>query len=268
MSVNLILFIVSSLNIIDGHQHGGYTFGDYTTDKNRDWMSYLDGNILINKLSIPGTHDTMAFYGGDITRCQTLSLSNQLNAGIRAFDIRLKLIDDELLLYHGSVYQKSNFDDVLTTIQTHFTMNNNETVIMRIKEEQQPKNRDPQFRAKFHEYWTNYADLFYQYNTTNYSNIWPIPVLNDVRGKIFVLDNFTTDIDYMNYYGIPFDSSYIQDKYKLTTNWDLYDKWEYIKLFLGYSNTQIIDDSSSFYINFISGSTGSFPYFVASGHST
>ena len=46
-------------------------------------MAFIDDEESIAHLSIPGTHDTMALYGGDIAECQDWSLPKQLNEGIR-----------------------------------------------------------------------------------------------------------------------------------------------------------------------------------------
>ena len=53
-----IAIVILMLNISECHQHGAYTFDDYTIKKNQNWMSYLDDSTLMNKLRIPGTHDT------------------------------------------------------------------------------------------------------------------------------------------------------------------------------------------------------------------
>lgn len=59
----------------------------------------------------------------------------------------------------------------------------------------------------------------------------------------------------------------IQDEYHLSTNWDLYDKWTKVKDHLTNANNSDPSNRKTF-INFLSGSGGSFPYFVASGQSS
>ena len=54
-----------------------------------------------------------------------------------------------------------------------------------------------------------------------------------------------------------------QDDYTLNTNWDLYNKWTKIKKHFNDGNT-----TAGIHINYLSASGGSFPYFVASGHSS
>ncbi|MCB2615736.1 phosphatidylinositol-specific phospholipase C, partial [Listeria monocytogenes] len=63
----------------------------------KQWMSALPDTTNLAALSIPGTHDTMSYHG-DITwtltkplaQPQTMSLYQQLEAGIRYIDIRAK----------------------------------------------------------------------------------------------------------------------------------------------------------------------------------
>src|SRR5690606_14158510 len=66
-----------------------------------DWMGALPGDLRLDQLSIPGTHDTCAFYGGPLIACQRMPLKQQLEAGIRFLDIRCKNGDDKLYIYHG-----------------------------------------------------------------------------------------------------------------------------------------------------------------------
>ena len=80
------------------------------------WMIHLKDERCMSGLSLPGTHDTMSFYGGDIVACQTASLKTQLESGIRVLDIRCCEEKGKFVIYHGPVFQKATFDDVLDTI--------------------------------------------------------------------------------------------------------------------------------------------------------
>ena len=88
-----------------------------------------------------------------------------------------------------------------------------------------------------------------------------IPILGEVRGKIVVLQNF----DAAQIYGLAWKNLDIQDDYNLTSNWGLYDKWTSVKNQLNKAN---ISSKKQIVVNFLSGSGGSFPYFVASGKSS
>lgn len=75
------------------------------------WMAKYPHRSL-TQLNIPGTHDT-GTYGGngeEGTRCQTLTIQEQLEAGVRFFDLRLVLNRgadaDDLGIYHGDYFQE------------------------------------------------------------------------------------------------------------------------------------------------------------------
>ena len=54
----------------------------------KNWMSMLPNSTKLKDVSIPGTHDLGARYGGDIVEAQSWTVKEQLNAGIRFLDIR------------------------------------------------------------------------------------------------------------------------------------------------------------------------------------
>ena len=51
-----------------------------------NWMSQLNGNKSLEQISLPGTHDSCALYGGYAVETQTRSLIDQMNAGVRFLD--------------------------------------------------------------------------------------------------------------------------------------------------------------------------------------
>ena len=57
---------------------------------NRAWMKRLPDNKKLSELSIPGTHDTCARFGGDFAQCQSLALRDQFSIGLRFLDIRCR----------------------------------------------------------------------------------------------------------------------------------------------------------------------------------
>src|SRR5262249_15896558 len=74
---------------------------------NQGWMGWLANNAPLSTLTLPGTHDSGASRaGGDPTLTQSMTLSAQLMAGIRAWDIRLdKAPDGKLRIAHGIIPQ-------------------------------------------------------------------------------------------------------------------------------------------------------------------
>ena len=258
----LLLLIVSQSSY--AHKTPGYSHDGGVKTSNPDWMSRLRDSVRISELSIPGTHDTMAFYGGDIARAQRMSLANQLESGIRVIDIRCRHIDDVFAIHHGQIFQKVFFGDVLNIVVEFLKKHPRETVLMRVKQEYTPSNNKKTFEQVFHDkYWTEYSASFW--TAANSDN----PTLGEVRGKIVVLQDFSAS----EKYGIDYDSFSIQDDYKLNSNFHLYGKWEKVKAFLGKANDGSEDTT---FMNYLSAATNAdkpipvvvLPYFVASGHSS
>ncbi|XP_059418687.1 1-phosphatidylinositol phosphodiesterase-like [Carassius carassius] len=136
-------------------------------------MAKLDNNKLVSDITIPGTHDTMALYGGSMAECQSWSLENQLKAGIRYLDLRVSGF--KLKIMHGIVYQHTSLSDVLSTIKQFLQKSTNEFVLVRIK---------PVFPSK-KSVQNLVEDLI-----GNDNNIWKeskIPTVGEVRGKIVLV---------------------------------------------------------------------------------
>ena len=79
-------------------------------------MRGINDSVSLSRLSIPGTHETMAFFGGPPVRTQVIRLSDQLSGGIRALDIHCRHINNRFDIHHDFVYQNANFNDVLKTV--------------------------------------------------------------------------------------------------------------------------------------------------------
>lgn len=251
--------------------HPGYWHEGYTQSNRSDWMSSLRDGVKLSQLSIPGTHDTMALHWGDAVQTQSMPLDAQLRSGIRALDIRLMFNNSALWATHGVMYQFASFTDVLDTVQAFLSAHPRETVLMRVKMDSDIEtNGDNTFEEVFRAYVTQgrYTNLFWRPNGLN-------PMLGEVRGKLVVLQNFPA----VGRYGIDYVTLMAQDSYHLDSNWDLYNKWTAVKNHLINTNSEIclpgpagmmctaLDLSSRdmIHINYLSGSGGAFPYFVASG---
>ncbi|PWN40742.1 PLC-like phosphodiesterase [Ceraceosorus guamensis] len=53
------------------------------------FLSRLPNHISLSDLALPGTHETLARSGWPVSQCQTRSVLQQLNGGVRFFDIRI-----------------------------------------------------------------------------------------------------------------------------------------------------------------------------------
>ncbi|MDV5139644.1 hypothetical protein CYR40_11200 [Chimaeribacter arupi] len=239
------------------HKDDGYSHDTKYLDYSRTrWMSDIDDSTPLGQLSIPGTHDSGSRYGGAAIANQVMTISQQLNAGIRYLDIRVRHIDNHFAIHHGPVYQHLNFDDVLSQTTAFLAANPTETVFMRIKEEHTPADNTRTINETLDEYLKKYNKVFKSPRSFTWNKQL---TLGDMRGKIVVI----YDGVYGNAEGYDFGDIPKQDDYHMKTNWSQYSKWEKIKSFINANN-----NNSGITINHLSGSGGSFPYFVASGHSS
>ena len=105
-----------------------------TDTKLNNWMQDIEDNRLVCKMSIPGTHDTGAYTGNGWVKTQDKNIEQQLNSGIRFFDIRLVHQNGVLKLCHGShIFDTTFIGDVLKTTTEFLKEHPSETVIMTIK---------------------------------------------------------------------------------------------------------------------------------------
>eukprot|EP00092_Neocalanus_flemingeri_P007360 GFUD01007947.1.p1 GENE.GFUD01007947.1~~GFUD01007947.1.p1 ORF type:complete len:274 (-),score=50.65 GFUD01007947.1:756-1547(-) len=170
-----------------------------------NWMSFVEDGQKINKISIPGTHDTMSngkhctvlvpnchrdwVNDGktillDYVQTQDLSLKTQLEMGIRYLDIRLRHYGDSFTIHHGPFYLFYNFDDVLGTVTSFLKKQPSETIIISYQEEHTAIPGGKSFAEVFNLYVNKPAYKRYIYGSTNQAVYNNVPTLKTVRGKI------------------------------------------------------------------------------------
>lgn len=143
-----------------------------------DWLAALPDSAPLARLTIPGTHDTCALYDGPLVQCQTLSVPDQLTAGIRFLDMRCRAINGVFAIHHSQFFQNIFFGDVLNDCQAFLAQHPGETVLMRVKQEYSTIS-DADFAAIFNTYLSRWTGLFWMENR--------IPTLGEVRGRVVLL---------------------------------------------------------------------------------
>ncbi|XP_028986084.1 1-phosphatidylinositol phosphodiesterase-like [Betta splendens] len=143
------------------------------------WMAAVQDFRTLSLLSIPGTHQSMALYGGPEAECQALSLMDQLRAGIRFLDLRVFEMENTLYVMHGVMYQHSTLREVLDIVKHFLSKFKTEAVLIRVK---------PHFFEK------NKVSEMVQSLIGNDPNVWVtsgMPTMGQVRGKIVFLQKNT-----------------------------------------------------------------------------
>ncbi|MGE6376670.1 phosphatidylinositol-specific phospholipase C [Peribacillus muralis] len=262
---------LSMTSIAFAESHPGYSYESDIGYQNPKWMSKLEDSKRISEISIPGTHGSMALHGAslldeNLTRNQTMALSQQLNTGIRYVDMRVRRVNDSFVMHHGMVNQKAKFEDVLKDTIQFLRDNPNETVLMRLKEEYDAENGSLSFEEIFKRYKDSDASYFWDPNSVTLSER-NNPKLGDIRGKIVILQNFTAS----KQYGINYENLNTQDKFEVGSGPSgMYEKWKAVKSHL--LNADNNYKNGVIYLNHFSGTGGvtafinnCYPWFVASG---
>ena len=224
-----------------------------------NWMAGVDGEKYLYELSIPGTHDSGALHEEwyEIgVQCQSLTIPEQLNAGVRYLDIRCRHLNNAFVIHHDAYYQHQNFNDVLESVTSFLRANPSETVVMLVKPEYTSEGNTRTFAETFKAYQAEWE--------TRYPNIWyvgtTVPKLVDVRGRIVLLRRFNeapfspADLGINADSGWPGDSTgtiegppriRVQDEYSIYIKGN---KWGYI--------TSLFDEMpanpSTLYLNYVS----------------
>jgi 1-phosphatidylinositol phosphodiesterase len=275
-----LILIFSLTQVSQAHEHHSYSHDGGRRANNPNWMSILEDSVLLSELSIPGTHESLSFFGGSLVKTQSMALRFQLESGIRVLDVRCAIVGNSFNIYHGNIYQEENFDGVLKTVVDFLKDHPRETILMRVKQEKTdlPGKFEEIFRDT---YWNNkaYKDYMWRGQVLN-------PTLGEMRGKIVVLQDFARwqcpTPEYPSdpvssihpQYGICYNSFDIQDEFKVPGLEALYTKWLFVKAHLDLANTGFDTgrNKETKFMNYLSGvgiplSLGfPHPYFVASGH--
>ncbi|MER6607564.1 phosphatidylinositol-specific phospholipase C [Streptomyces sp. NPDC000927] len=146
----------------------------------QEWMGVLPDATALQRLTVPGSHDSGARYGGPWTECQNTSIADQLSSGIRFLDVRCRVTGGSFAIHHGASYQNMMFGDVLGACWDFLAAHPTETVLMRVKQEYSEES-DATFRAVFDDYLDvrGWRPLF---------RIDPaLPSLGQARGKVVLL---------------------------------------------------------------------------------
>lgn len=153
------------------------------------WMKGLDGSRPVFEYNIVGTHDSVTQYVqfSYITKCQNMSIYEQLCIGIRMLDIRVKNEGERLKMVHAfaKVFNTPNhfgkqmdMADVLDHCYRFLKENPSETILFQFKNDSGSG------------YEKSFDNLFYTYIKGN-ENKWflenRVPTLDEARGKIILI---------------------------------------------------------------------------------
>lgn len=215
-------------------------------DGSADWMRRLNDEQPLNEIALPGTHNSAAVYTpyAFFTKCQAMSIREQLEAGFRYLDLRLGATEarDGFRLLHGAypcqtrLFGKDlTFDEVLAQCRAFLDEHPSETVLLALKlEDDSLTTRECQFLL----------DAYVREDPEAWLLTDRIPTLGQARGKLVLLRRWEDEVGLRKEAGIPlrwrdqggfedtglnaaaeeqgFYMLYVQDRYE----YDADAKWE------------------------------------------
>ena len=181
-----------------------------------NWMSYLPDDVFVAHLSIPGTHDTTTGHGFNWTgaiapgimesasRTQTLTLSEQLEKGVRAFDFRPGLSSDKksLTCNHGISYTKLSMTDAFNTLTGYLDAHPKEFFVIHLFRGNVYQSGAPYGAFDSQSDKNKYNELFNEFFNQGKFNDYiveytPYLKVKDMRGKMVVFRRDRIDFAYI-----------------------------------------------------------------------
>ena len=163
------------------------------------WMGDISDDTILSNITVPGTHDSCAESNIPFVRTQYLSITKQMEAGLRFLDLRCRVHSDgQLYMYHGGIpinmpmYLK--LDKVMNEVFTFLSRNGKptETVLVSINNDD-VSGKIP--REVFYNAVKRHIDQAPRYDDG--SERWitaRTPVtLGDARGKAVLLRRYHPD---------------------------------------------------------------------------
>ena len=242
--------------------------------KAENWLSELPDNVPVRELSIPGSHDAATGNGfsgfsaiaarvSGIT--QSLSLSDQWEAGVRAFDLRPAYkagADGHLQIYHGTLETNVSMKAAVQTLVDKLAASPKEMAVILMRHESDADSNSGSWAGAM-------SDLLGEFDA-HIVRFSPTITLGDARGKIIVLsrDNFNSSKagmisgwSHSENFNDQTRASISQDGWVELYAQDFYEcqtverKYQAVTAMLNYSTTQT--SSAPWVINHTSGYTGS-----------
>jgi len=183
-----VLLLIVTYQIADG----------VTSLSPSDWMKAIGDNTKLVELSIPGTHDAASYdlTNGEWGECQDWNIRQQLENGIRFFDIRVsnshrsnnRATDFELR--HGPLRLGSFENLVMNPVVSFLNSHPKEVILMKIKRCHGCTLDDKRLTRDFVKEKTN-KYKFYQKKVDASTTLGHV----GVRGKIILFNYYTGNIN-------------------------------------------------------------------------
>lgn len=250
----------------------GSAAADLGSKPRPDWMGVLPDATLIAAMSIPGTHDTMAYGASLPMLTQDSDLPTQLLAGVRALDVRARHFRDAFTIHHDLEYLHANFADVVRQACAFLRANPSETLLIRLKNE----HTEVENTRSYEDTLSWYAHDNPETADLLRAHLWTppapyddqIPTLGQARGKVVILQDFTSTAPYGPRWSGA--AMRVQDDYMLSGLGEVPAKWGKVRAHFeaaraGNPQSLFVNHLSATFSDFVPALGGTVPVTVAKG---
>ena len=158
------------------------TYNNHGID-NSTWMANIKDDVLVNEIVMPGSHDAGSYKMVWLGETQQFTIDEQLQMGVRYFDIRVNKKEDKYVIFH-SIINGVEFLPILESIKNFII--NNPTEVLLLDFQHFEGNSQNDVYNLITEYLYNYNLLVE--NNTELSDLEFISnlKLKDARGKCII----------------------------------------------------------------------------------
>lgn len=213
------------------------------------WMKEIPDDIILSELTIPGTHDSCTYQikglGNIVSyaaKTQSWNLEEQMKAGLRYFDLRLRSFNNTLHCFHGPIDLIQTFDCILKTVSNFLNKNKTEVIIMQVVSEYEDKNCSKSMEQMYEEYTKNYKNMIEVYNNEK------IPKMGELRGKMFFIKIMKGSTSHISHF-------HIQNSWTCNTIQQIDKKIEKIRTQFHTSCSFKENRKEAFFLNYLSSSS-------------
>ena len=214
-----------------------------------NWMKEIPDNIKISELTIPGTHDSCTYQIKGLgilvsfaAKTQSWNLEEQMKAGLRYFDIRLRSYNNTLHCFHGPIDLGQTFDSILKTASSFIYANKSEGLIMQIVSEYDDKDCTKSMEQMYQEYIKGYKNMIIEYNNEK------IPTMGEIRGKLFFIKIMKGSTSHISHF-------HIQNSWTCNTIQQIGKKIKKIRTQFQWATVSKENRTGDFFLNYLSSSS-------------
>ena len=215
----------------------------------QNWMKEIPDNIKISELTIPGTHDSCTYQIKGLgilvsfaAKTQSWNLEEQMKAGLRYFDIRLRSYNNTLHCFHGPIDLGQTFDSILKTSSSFINANKSEGLIMQIVSEYDDKDCTKSMEQMYQEYTKGYKNMIIEYNNEK------IPTMGEIRGKLFFIKIMKGSTSHISHF-------HIQNSWSCNTIQQIGKKIKKIRTQFQRATVSKENRTGDFFLNYLSSSS-------------